>query len=67
MFAGWEFENNCVLRRKVLLGNRQLESLSGWCAQDSWYVVFFRRPPSPPFPLEGMNFALRPHPISYRL
>ena len=37
--------------------------LSGFFAQVSWYVLFFR----PPFPLEGVNFALRPHPISYRL
>ena len=43
--------------------------LSGFWAQNSWYVLFFRRPPSPPppFRMEGVNFANRPHPISYRL
>ena len=42
--------------------------LSGFWAQNSWYVLFFRRPPPPPppFRMEGVNFALRPHPISYR-
>ena len=68
MFAGWEFQNNCVLRRKAVLGNRQFR-VSEWIwAQNSWYVLFFRRHPSPPsFRMEGVNFANRPHPISYRL
>ena len=69
MFAGWEFKNNCVLRRKAVLGIDNSGCLSGFWAQNSWYVLFFRRPPSspPPFRMEGVNFALRPHPISYRM
>ena len=50
MFAGREFKNNCVLRRKAVLGNRQFR-VSEWIwAQNSWYVLFFRRLPSPPPP-----------------
>ena len=67
MFAGWEFENK---------ERKGQESLAGkWEIQGVWVdfvprlagMCYFSDVPPAPFPLERVNFALRQHPISYRL